>query len=324
MHKVFLSNGVYFECASDQTILDAAKNNDLAIEYSCKNGRCGACVSGVLKGVSTTIVAEKFLQTSVSADSVILTCCRAPLSDIWLDIEDLGAIGLLRSLTLPCRIDSLEHLVGNICRLHLRLPPNSNFRYVPGQYIDLIKGDIRRSYSIANAPREDGVLELHLKRVEDGSMSDYVFNEAKINDLLRFEGPMGTFSYRQDQSRNIVLMATGTGIAPIKALLESFKGCKPDKKIYVVWGDRYKQDLYLELGSEGIDYQFVPVLSRQDTKGYFFGYVQDAVVDLELNLEETTVYACGSADMIDSASKLFFQRGLHRKNFHSDAFVSSN
>ena len=324
MYKVYLSNGVHFECAPDQTILDAAKNNDLSIEHSCKNGRCGACVSGVIKGQSSAVVAEEYLQSVDSVDPVILTCCRVPQSDIWLDIEELGEIGKLRSLTLPCRIDSITHLKRGVCLLNLRLPPTSDFKYFPGQYIDLIKGDIRRSYSIANAPRKDNIIELHIKQVEDGIMSNYLFNEAKINDLLRFEGPIGTFSYRPDSSKNLVFIATGTGIAPIKALLESFKFCGRDKKMYVVWGGRVEDDLYLEIATMGGVWHFLPVLSRADVSGYFHGYVQNAVVDLGLDLEETTVYACGSAKMIDNASKVLFERGLNKKNFHSDAFVSSN
>lgn len=322
--KIILSNGVEFECSPDQTILDAAKINKIAIEHSCRSGRCGVCLARVLKGDSSVVNEEVSLTLGKSKLGNILTCCRAPLTDVHLDIEDLGDIGDIPVLTLPCRIDSLELLNEDVIHVILRLPPNANFRYIPGQYIDLIHGGVRRSYSIANAPREDGKLELQIKKVERGLMSDYLFNQAKENDLLRLEGPLGTFSYRENSTKNIVLIATGTGIAPIKAILESFNTQEIDKNIFVIWGAKFRKDLYLNLSSLNVEHMFVPVLSREVIIDGFNGYVQDAVLNLELNLNDTTVYACGSELMIKCASKLLINNGLSSKHFYSDAFVSSN
>ena len=319
-----MSNGVEFDCLSGQTILDAAKSSNIAIEHSCKSGRCGVCIADVVQGDSVAVVFEEFMNHHNGQSSQILTCCRSPTSDLWLDLEDLGDIGSIPILTLPCRLDSIEYLNDDVARLYLRLPPNSSFEFVAGQYIDLIKGDIRRSYSIANSPGEDGRVELHIKKVNDGAMSNYIFSDAETNDLLRFEGPMGTFSYRPDDSDYIVLMATGTGISPIKAILESFEIQPPNKKIYVFWGGRYQKDLYLNFNAEVVEYNFIPVLSRMDIAGYYFGYVQDAVLGLGLKLSKATVYACGSAKMIESAGQLLVDNGLSPKKFHSDAFVSSN
>ena len=322
--KIILSNGVEFECSTDQTILDAAKKNKVAIEHSCRSGRCGVCLALVLGGASSALTEEGSLTSDESSQGKILTCCRAPLTDVYLDIEDLGKIGNIPILTLPCRIDSLELLNEDVIQVILRLPPNANFRYIPGQYIDFIHGGVRRSYSIANAPREDGKLELQIKKVEHGLMSDYLFNQAKESDLLRLEGPLGTFSYRENSAKNIVLIATGTGIAPIKALLESFITQKMDKNVFVIWGAKFRKDLYLNLSSLNVEHIFVPVLSREVISDGFNGYVQDAVLNLELNLEDTTVYACGSELMIKCASKLLINNGLSSKRFYSDAFVSSN
>lgn len=322
--KIILSNGVEFECLNDQTILDASKKNKVAIEHSCRSGRCGVCLASVLGGTTTALTKEVSLTSGESSKGKILTCCRAPLTDIYLDIEDLGEIGNIPILTLPCRIDSLELLNEDVIQVILRLPPSANFRFIPGQYIDLINGGVRRSYSIANAPREDGKLELQIKKVQRGLMSDYLFNQAKENDLLRLEGPLGTFSYRENSTKNIVLMATGTGIAPIKALLESFNTKKMDKSIFVIWGAKYSKDLYLNLSSLNVEHVFVPVLSRELINDGFNGYVQDALLNLEVNLDDTTVYACGSELMIKCASKLLVNNGLSSKYFYSDAFVSSS
>ena len=149
-----------------------------------------------------------------------------------LDLEDLGDVVLIPSLTLPCRLYSLEFLNEEFWRVFLRLPPNSNFEFVAGQYINIIKGDIRRSYSIANASRQDGGLEPHIKKVKD-DVSDYVFDDAAVYDLLRFEAPLGTFSFGDDSSEKFVLMARGTEIETIKALLETFESQRINKKVFV-------------------------------------------------------------------------------------------
>lgn len=322
--KVTLANGVNFECATDQTILEGAKNAGIFLEHSCRNGRCGVCIANVIEGETSALIQEDAIDKAKLNDISILTCCRSPRTDLKLDIDDLGDIGLIKVLTLPCRLESLENLNNDVCFVKLRLPPSASFEFIPGQYIDVIKGNIRRSYSIANAPREDGLIELQIKKVQNGKLSDYFFENASKNDLLRLEGPFGTFSLREDDSQNIVFMATGTGIAPIKAFLESLVSNPPNKNIYLVWGGRYQEDLYLEFNQINFDFNFVRVLSRANVDGYHYGYVQDAVIELGIDLTKTTCYACGSIEMINSASSVLIENGLDRRQFYSDAFVSSS
>ena len=177
---------------------------------------------------------------------------------------------------------------------------------------------------MANAARLDGKLEIQVKKVNQGLMSEYLFTRARQNDLLRLEGPLGTFSYRADESENVILMATGTGIAPIKSIIESLGKSPDEKKIYIVWGGRVLEDLYLDLSAVNLKHTFVPVLSREKIENVYFGYVQDAVLGLGLDLKKTTVYACGSEVMIKDACDVLVRNGLRRKRFYSDAFVSSN
>jgi CDP-4-dehydro-6-deoxyglucose reductase len=324
MHKITLSNGVEFMCTGTQTILEGAKASNVAIEHSCRSGRCGVCSALVLQGETKVLFVEESLSKSDLLSGNVLTCCRTPLTDIHLDIDDLGEIGNLKTLTLPCRVESIGFFNDDVLDIVLRLPPNSDFVFLPGQYLDLINGDVRRSYSIANAPRFDGKLELQVKRVEHGLMSAILFTATKQNDLFRIEGPLGTFSYKDDGEENIILMATGTGIAPIKALLESFSRVTSQKKIYVVWGARFKKDFYLNLESLMGNHQLVPVLSRENCDGFFYGYVQEAVLSLDLDLEKSSVYVCGSEVMIKDARDCLIKNGLVSKRFHSDAFVSSS
>lgn len=324
MPNISLSNGVVFECGLGETILDAARKHNIAIEHSCASGRCGICIAPVLSGKTLAIKPEETLTLESQEIGNILTCCRVPVTDVSLDVEDLGEIGNIPVRTIPCRISSLKLLNNDVLQVILRMPPKSNFKFVAGQYINLIDKGIRRSYSLANAEQLDGNLEIQVKRVNKGLMSEYLFTMARQNDLLRIEGPLGTFSYRVDDSKNVIFMATGTGIAPIKAIIESLGKSLDEKIIYIVWGGRVLVDLYMDLGAINFKHTFVPVLSREKTEVSYFGYVQDAVLDLGLDLKETTVYACGSEVMIKDACDVLVQHGLRRKRFYSDAFVSSN
>ena len=313
-----------FECGLDETILDASRKYNIAIEHSCCSGRCGICIAPVLSGETFAIKPEESLSLESQGMNNILTCCRVPVTDVSLDVEDLGEIGNIPVRVLPCRINSLKLLNNDVIQVILRVPPNSEFKFVAGQHINLIDKGIRRSYSLANAEQLDGNLEIQVKRVNQGLMSEYLFTSARENDLLRIEGPLGTFSYRVDDSENVILMATGTGIAPIKAIIESLKKSPDEKMIYIVWGGRVLEDLYLDLGSSNLKHIFVPVLSREKIENYYLGYVQDAVLGLGLDLKKTTVYACGSEVMIKDAYNVLVQNGLRRNRFYSDAFVSSN
>jgi CDP-4-dehydro-6-deoxyglucose reductase len=260
---------------------------------------------------------------------MILTCCRQALTDVHIDAEDIGALGDVQVKTLPCRIDTVTHLAGNVVEVILRVPPASKLHYLPGQYLDVIgEGGLRRSYSIANAPRTDGKLELQIREVENGAMSKFWFGSAKANDLLRLEGPLGTFCLRDKPAITLVFLATGTGIAPVKAMLEQLAR-EPEraanKRIVIYWGGRTPSDIYWTPRIESLDAVFVPVLSRA-TEGWQgrTGYVQSAVIDDGVDLTQAVVYACGSESMIHSARDALTMAGLPIKNFYSDAFVSSN
>lgn len=328
MPIVKLANTITFECSSDQTLLEAARLQGIALEHSCRTGRCGVCKARVLSGTTLTKKAEESLNADDHSGGFILTCCRTAVSDVELDIADLGELGNIETRTLPCRIASIQRLSSNVVEIVLRTPPFSNFKYLPGQYIDVIgKNGLRRSYSIGNAPRSDGLLSLQIREVVDGEMSRYWFNEAKVNDLLRLEGPLGTFCLRESQASQLVLLATGTGIAPIKAILEQLVAI-PRKNIYrrihLYWGGRDESDHYWVPDYPELELRYVPVISRDMGFVGAKGYVQDALVSDCLDLTDAVVYACGSESMIESAKAKLLANGLDQKSFHFDAFVSSN
>ncbi|ALO46419.1 2Fe-2S iron-sulfur cluster-binding protein [Pseudohongiella spirulinae] len=328
MFTVEINDNKTFKAEETQTILDAARAEGIGLEYSCRSGRCGVCRTQVISGTTEAIKPELYMLDEDQSRNWILTCCRVARSDIKLDAIDLGKIGKIKSQTLPCKIDSLVELTKDIVEVTLRLPPTAAFDYVPGQYIDVIgKQGIRRSYSVANAPGDDNRIVLHIRRVGGGAMSQYWFEEAKTDDLLRFEGPLGTFSLRESSKSHLVMLATGTGIAPIKAILEGLDevGSRQFDRIDVFWGMRFRDEIYWQPSSKHIAVNMIPVISSEMPANMSpKRYVQDMVVSAEIDLSACTVYACGSELMIRDAKVMLCADGLDIRHFHSDAFVSSN
>lgn len=329
MSTVTLSNQKTFLCEPGVTLLDSAKKHGVVLEYSCRSGRCGICKAQSIGETEVIHHDESVLLPAEMAAGYILTCCRTALSDVQLDVEDLSQFEDIKSKTLPCRVDSYRRLAEDVMEVILRLPPKDPLSYLPGQYVDVIgKNGVRRSYSIANAPREDGRLELQIRHVAGGVMSQYWFEEIAANDLLRLEGPQGTFALRNTSPTNLVFLATGTGIAPVKAILEQLKAAPElvaGKQVRVYWGGRNANDIYWVPDRGALPVVFIPVLSRPDCgwEGRT-GYVQDALACDGLDLSNAVIYACGSEHMIHSAKEKLVPLGLPHKNFYSDAFVSSN
>jgi CDP-4-dehydro-6-deoxyglucose reductase, E3 len=327
MHTITLSGGEKFPCSEDQTILEAAKKAGLFLEHSCKTGRCGSCIAEFF-GKTKLLREEQFSKINLNKNQ-LLTCCRAPKSDLTLKAEDLSELSNYPSKTVPCKIDHIRRVVDDVVEVFFRIPPSAKLIYLPGQYIDVIHpSGVKRSYSIANAQMKEGRFSLHIKRVKKGIMSQYWFNEAKVNDLLRIEGPLGSFFLRKKKEENLILLATGTGIAPIKAILEDINtNIKLNlfKDIYLYWGGRFIDNLYWNPELQNIKFKYFPVISQGKPEvGLREGYVQDNVIKDKINLSRSVVYACGSEIMINAARRQLFEHGLPIKNFYSDAFVSSN
>lgn len=327
MHTITTTNGRSFEGRPDESLLDAALRHGIVLDYSCRTGRCSSCKGRVRSGATLAVHDEIGLSADEKASGFILTCVRQARGPVELEIDDLGDVVLPQAKTLPCRIQSIEPVSHDVVRVVLRLPPTSALDFLPGQYIDVIGAEgLRRSYSIANAPRQDKQIELHIREVPDGAMSRYWFHEAKVNDLLRMRGPLGTFFLRRQAGKDLVLLATGTGIAPVKAILEGLAGVSAEtqpRSVSVYWGGRHRDDLYWQ-PPELPDLRFVHVLSRatHDWAGDR-GYVQDAMLRDHVYLADTLVYACGSDAMIHSARAQLHAAGLPHQQFHSDAFVCS-
>ncbi len=319
-----------FTVKGGETILEGALREGFVIAYGCRNGACGTCKGKVLEGaVDYGQYQEHALPEAEKKLGMALFCQARPLTDLAIECREIGAVRDIQIKILPCRVQKMQRVAPDVMMLHLKLPAHERLQFLAGQYIDiLMKDGRRRSLSMANAPHDDVLLQLHLRNY-GGPFSDYVFNRMKEKEILRFEGPLGTFFLREDSAKPIVLVASGTGFAPIKAIVEHalYKGIH--RPIALYWGGRVRADLYMsELADEwqrehGI--RFVPVLSEarpEDEWSGRTGLVHRAVMEDFPDLSAHEVYACGAPPMVEAAHEDFTGRcGLPEEEFFSDAFT---
>jgi CDP-4-dehydro-6-deoxyglucose reductase, E3 len=328
MTFIALTSGPHFETQPGSSILGAAAQARVALPYSCRTGRCSTCRCRVLSGTTTALYPETGLSDLEKSEGWILSCVRSAETDVVLEVDEFARDDMPVVRTLPCRIGQIQRLAENVVRIQLRLPPATEFAFIPGQYIEVIgPNGIRRSYSLANPSFADKVLELHIRAVAGGAMSHYWFNQAKVNDLLRLSGPLGTFFLREPSGMDVIFLATGTGIAPVKAILESLVSLPRERcpsSVTALWGGRYAQDFYLDVAGMACNHIVIPVRSRPDEAwSGAKGYVQDVLLGMRSNFGNAVVYACGSTEMILSAKTRLIDAGLQPKRFYSDAFVRS-
>ena len=319
-----------FEMQGDDTVLEAALREGYVLAYSCRNGACGTCKGKVLEGtVDYGVYQQNTLPESEKAQGYALFCQAKPLSDLTIECREISAVKDIQVRTLPCRVQAMEKLAPDVMRIQLKLPANERLQFLAGQYIDiLMRGGMRRSLSIANSPEDDGFLELHLRNY-GGPFSTHVFNTMKEKEILRFEGPLGTFFLRDESAKPIIFVASGTGFAPIKAMIQHalHKGITRPMTLY--WGGRRPADLYMNSMPEswardhGVTY--VPVISEalpEDAWTGRTGFVHRAVMDDYPDLTGYQVYACGAPIVVESAHKDFTAKcGLPETEFFSDAFT---
>ena len=333
MSQVTLANGAAFSAEPGTTILDAGLAQGIVLEHGCRTGRCGSCKARVVQGTTAPLRAPLSLTDAEAAEGWVLTCVSEALTDVQLDVEDLGPLADYPARLTPSRIDVLERVADDVVRVVLRLPATPPFRFLAGQHVDVTSpaGD-KRSYSIASAPSAPGKVELQIRRVDGGRFSDYWFGAAKTNDLLRFDGPRGTFVLHPVQGLDVVFLATGTGIAPILSMLAQIAatpGLQP-RSVSLYWGGRHVEDHYLDPAAALPGLRYVPVVSRGGAQWQGArGHVQDVLLaDVALGrapgLAGAAVYACGSERMIHDARRALADAGLSPRRFHFDAFVGSD
>ncbi|WP_290872939.1 CDP-6-deoxy-delta-3,4-glucoseen reductase [Aquabacterium sp.] len=331
-------SGREFSMQRDETVLSAALNAGIGLPYGCKDGACGSCKCKLLEGrVIHGAHQAKALSAEEEAEGWLLTCCATPQTDLVIEAKQVVGLGDHPVVKMPTRVTSLSRVAPDVMVLRLQLPANNAFGFRAGQFIEFIlKDGARRSYSMANAPhavKEAGVLgmELHIRHLPGGLFTDHVFGGLKEKDILRVEGPFGTFFLREDSDRPIVLLASGTGLAPIKAIVEELRHQGLTRPTTLYWGCRSLADLYLhdwaqQQAAECPWLTYVPVLSDakpDDAWTGRTGFVHQAVLADLPDLSGHEVYACGAPIMVQSAQRDFVQQaGLPAEHFYADAFTS--
>ena len=320
-----------FTVQAHETILDAALREGYVISYGCRNGACGTCKGKVLAGnVDYGIHQESALTAAEKRQGMALFCQAKPLEDVVIQCREIGATKDMQIRTLPCRVQKMERVAADIMVLYLKLPASERLQFLAGQYVDiLMKDGSRRSLSMANAPHDDEFLQLHLRNY-GGPFSQHVFEKMKERDILRFEGPLGTFFLREGGDRPVIMLASGTGFAPIKALIEQAFHAGTARPMVLYWGARVRADLYMnELPEKWAathgNFKYVPVLSEPLPGDHWTGrtgLVHEVVMQDMPDLSGCQVYACGSPLMVASAHRDFTsQCGLSEDDFFSDAFT---
>ena len=326
-----------FSAADDQNLLEAALAAGLVLPYSCKSGACSSCKGKVVSGdYEAGAAPEQVLLPEEIEEGFTLLCQAQPRSDMVIESREVRMASDIQVRKLPARLTRLHMATPDVAILTLQLPAAETFRFYAGQYIELIlKDGKRRSYSMANTVGQAGTLELHVRHMPGGLFTDHVFgvgpSQMKEREILRFEGPFGSFFLRESE-KPIIFLASGTGFAPIKAIIESMIENGVNRPATLYWGGRRPQDLYLDELARGWEAQlsgfsYIPVVSdalTQDNWQGRGGFVHQAVIADHPDLSAYEVYACGSPIVVESARRDFKARcGLPDEAFFADAFTSA-
>ncbi len=326
-------SGIQFEAQPHESLLAAGIRQGIGLPYGCKDGACGSCKCKLVSGqVQQSNFQRKALSEEEEALGFVLTCSARALSDITLESRQVTPAGALPIKKMPTRVSSLVRETEDVMLMQLQLPANDTFVYRAGQYVEFILRDgARRSYSMANAPSHGPGVELHIRHMPGGRFTDLVFGSMKEKDILRIEGPMGSFYLREDSDKPMVFLASGTGFAPLKALLEHLQHCGITRAVSLYWGGRRPADLYMEDWVRAHcavmpNVRYVPVVSDalpEDAWQGRTGFVHRAVLEDFPDLSGHQVYACGAPIVVDSAKRDFCaQAGLPADEFFADAFTS--
>jgi CDP-4-dehydro-6-deoxyglucose reductase, E3 len=325
-----------FTVERDEPILAAAIRQGIGLPYGCRDGACGSCKSRLVEGRVIHGAHQLKALTHAEEDAgYILTCCATPQTDCVVEARTVPGAGEHPVLKMPSRVITIERAAPDVVVLKLQLPANQNLQYRAGQYVEFILRDgSRRSYSMANAPHLLGsppAIELHLRHMPGGKFTDHVFGAMKEKEILRMEGPFGSFFLRDDADKPIVLLASGTGFAPIKAIVQQLQQQGSARDVVLYWGCRRKADLYqhdwcVEQTASMPNLRYVPVLSEptpEDAWTGRTGFVHQAVMADLPDLSKHQVYACGAPIMVESAQRDFVEQcNLPAEEFYADSFTS--
>ena len=320
--------GITFMAEPGERILEAALRQGVNLPFGCQAGDCGSCRGRILDGaLAYPDGRPRALTAAAEAAGEALFCRAVATSDLRVQASMTAPEGELRVRTMPARIEDMQRLSHDMMCLHLKIPEPPGFRFLAGQYIEVLGEDgRRRGFSLANAPGKGGPLELHIRHVPGGRFTDYVFNELRPGAIWRIEGPLGGFWLRHDSDRPALLVGGGSGFAPLKGMLEQAFLDGVRRPLHLFWGAHRREDLYAHqqvLGwtARQPDFRYTPVLVEPDDGWQGdTGLVTEAVLRHHPALDGLDVYMSGPPAMIEAGRALFLAHGLAPESFFSDAF----
>ena len=314
-----------FTVQSGESILDAALRQDVALPHDCSIGGCGSCRVRLVDGRVQYDALPLALTPEEAAQGEALTCQARPLSDLTISLMPAAqAPNAPRHCTAV--VADMQPLTPEIVHLSLDLTLADDLVFEPGQYMRLsLEPGVQRSFSMASAPKGKRV-DFHVRRIPGGRFTNARLLQLRPGDALDVEIPLGSFRCHKEDYRPLLMVATGTGLAPIKSMLESLLDDGDCPPVWLYWGMRGEADLYLDVQIRGwtdrlYDFQYQPVLSRAGAQWTGRrGHVQDAVLQDLPDLREHTIYLCGSPNMISDAKRAFLAHGASRDHLHADGF----
>jgi len=319
--------GHHFEANAGETLLEAALRQGVILPYGCRGGQCGSCIATLISG-KIAYPSGNIQALEGREPSACLVCQAVPESDLVLGVTEIQGAAEMEIRTLPCRVVDKEFLNHDVVRLFLKLPENQRPAFLAGQYLDfLLEGGKRRAFSIANAPHNDDLIELHVRHVPGGQFTSFIFDALAEKAILRIQAPLGTFTLRENSVRPIILVGGGTGFAPIKGIIEHALHIGIPGPIELYWGVRTRNDLYLpdlprQWARDHAHFRYTPVLSEPDPDWTGrTGFVHAAVLSDHPDMSGFDVYMAGPPIMVETGSNAFATAGLSREHMFSDAFA---
>ena len=326
-----ISSGATFTVNEGESVLTAALRQGVMLPYSCKNGTCGSCKGRLESGdVHYPFHPPLALSREDIAAGQALLCQAEPTEDLQVHVREIEAVRDIQVRKLPVRVTGKARLTEDVMQLKIKLPSAQRLQFLAGQYIDILLAEgKRRAFSIASSPQMEDEIELHIRHVEGGGFTGWVFDDLKVRDILRIEGPQGNFFVRHDtDDRPMIMMGGGTGFAPLKSMIEDLLAHQDQRAMHLFWGAGTQNELYMhELAQqwavENSHIKYSTALAEpqnENQPGSFHGFVHEAVLEQYPDLSGFDIYMSGPPAMIDNARAAFLEHGADRRRIFFDSF----